>query len=121
MLDCESNGHAISVDCPNETIRLDLERALTEQRITINGIRTLKAKYKLTWRELQVFIRYYLPTNDASDATNRRRLDVANRLGIKEYTVRHHVNVVRSKIGLTRQRGIAMYHWAVANDIVPRN
>jgi hypothetical protein len=108
-------------ECVNEVIRSDLEGVLKDGRITEQGLRTLRSEYNLTWRELQIFVRYYLLGHDLqgdANVSNRRRLDLATRLGITEYTVRHHINAVRSKIGHTSQRGVAMYHWAIANDIV---
>lgn len=117
----DRSDRRVTEKCQNEVVRADLESALDEGGITEDGLHTLRSEYSLTWRELQIFVRYYLPGDDMSSeacVSNRRRLDLANRLGITEYTVRHHINVLRSKIGLTRQRGMAMYHWAIANGIV---
>lgn len=107
--------------CPDEQIRDDLARALERGPVTASGLATLRSEQRLTWRELQVFIHYYLPGRDRSDdphATERRRLDIAGDLGIAEHTIRHHITQIRTKLGLPSQRGLAVYDWAVAHRIV---
>ncbi|MGH7903495.1 MAG: hypothetical protein ACREPA_05115, partial [Candidatus Dormibacteraceae bacterium] len=103
--------------CGDGRIRADLERSLTSGRLTARGLRKLLDEYGLTWRESQVFVRYYLP-DGGSGASSRQRRDLAAQLGIAEHTVRHHVNSIRGKLGLGAQRGMAAYRWAVSQDII---
>ncbi len=107
--------------CADALIRDDLAQALERGQVTAAGLAALRSEHQLTWRELQVFIHYYLPGRDRSgdpDATERRRLDVARDLGIAEHTIRHHITQIRTKLGLPNQRGLAIYDWAVAHRIV---
>lgn len=103
--------------CGDERIRADLERSLASGRLTARGLRRLLEEYGLTWRESQVFVRYYLPDGD-SGPSSRQRSELAAQLGIAEHTVRHHVNSIRGKLGLGAQRGMAAYRWALSREIV---
>ncbi|HEX9016783.1 MAG TPA: hypothetical protein VF960_12395, partial [Chloroflexota bacterium] len=110
--------------CADPEIRDFLARAVEERVITEDGIRALRVAHSLTWRELEVFIEYYLrPTLAAGTAEAPLRISSAMHLGISAYTVRYHVNNIRSKLALPPSlsgRGILVWvqrqGWLPASD-----
>jgi hypothetical protein len=91
---------------------------LAQQRLTPQGIALLRDGYRLTWREIDVLLRYYLaPPPPGDEASTRRAL--AQQLGLTNGTLRAYVHGIRAKLGLRARRGAAAYWaWARAEGIL---
>jgi|GEM_PF-1225480 len=106
--------------CPRESTRGLLGEAILAGRLTPQGVARLRREFGLTWREVEVFVRYYLfPHADALQNGNLRKA-VAQHLGVTEGTLRVYLNTVRGKLGLQSRRGsLGVLVWAREAGIVP--
>ena len=87
--------------CPDPQIRSTILRAARDNLIAVDGLRALRYERCLTWRELEVFIEYYLrPALRPTVGADPLRQGCATRLGISESTVRYHVSGIRRKLEL---------------------
>ncbi len=103
-------------DLPAEEVPSEvLRRALAEGRLRAAGVRRLRARYHLSWRELEVLALYYL-TPQGPDA--RARVSVAKALGLTEGTVREYVRRLRRKLRLRFRRSPEVWSWARAEGLV---
>ncbi|MDR7555653.1 MAG: hypothetical protein QN157_08605 [Armatimonadota bacterium] len=92
--------------------------ALVHQWLTPQGIARLRDAYRLTWREIDILLRYYLvPPSPGEEASTRRAL--ARQLGLTDGTLRAYVNGIRAKLGLRARRGaLAYWAWARAEGML---
>lgn len=106
--------------CPRESTKGLLREAILAGRLTPKGVARLRREFGLTWREMEVFVRYYLfPHADALQNGNLRKA-VAQHLGVTEGTLRVYLNTVRGKLGLHSRRGsLGVLLWAREAGIVP--
>jgi LuxR family transcriptional regulator, maltose regulon positive regulatory protein len=87
--------------CADPQVRITIRRAADDGLITADGLRALRFERGLTWREVEVFIEYYLrPALTSAVGADPLRQDCARRLGISESTVRYHVSSIRRKLAM---------------------
>jgi hypothetical protein len=91
----------------DRVIRARLVNALDSERITPQGLRTLRCRYRLTPAETSVFIEYYLAGNDLSDRSPSIRRALAEDLNLSENTLMHHITSIRRKLGFAGRKGSA--------------
>ena len=97
-------------DVPPEQVPSELLRqALVEGKVTSAGLRRMRARYRLSWRELEVLVLYYLT---AHGPDGRTRATVAQTLGLTEGTVREYVRRLRRKLRLRFRRSPEIWAWA---------
>jgi hypothetical protein len=105
----------------DESIRARLAGAIEDGRITLHGLRLLRADYTLTPAEANVFIAYYLP-KDETPAVEATRRDLSNELNLSENTLMHHITSIRRKLGFGSRRGSAnVLLWCVSAGITNLN
>ncbi len=99
--------------CADPQVREYIVQAVVENVVSFDGVRSLRLDHGLTWREIEVFIEYYLRRTVASTSSgNPLRLDCAINLGISAHTVRYHVSNIRGKLALPASlsgRGILVW------------
>jgi ATP/maltotriose-dependent transcriptional regulator MalT len=106
--------------CQDPAVRRRLLAAIGEQWISPTGLLTLRDGCGLSWRELDVFVRYYLlPSAPVSAKVERSwRSDVAQQLSVSDSTVRAHVTQIRRKLGLSgRKTGSSVLQWAITRGV----
>ncbi|MDQ7801492.1 MAG: hypothetical protein QN188_00655 [Armatimonadota bacterium] len=101
-------------EVPSELLR----RALADGRLSPGGLRRLRARYRLSWRELEVLVLYYLT---AHGPDGRARASVGEALGLTEGTVREYVRRLRRKLRLRFRRSPEIWAWAQAEGLVGEN
>lgn len=101
--------------CADQETKNALSRLVAEDVLASQGVRILRSRYGLSWREIVVFAEYYLrPRVKHGFMGHTSRRDCAQRLFISENTVRCHVNSIRSKLELhPRATGEQVFEWAV--------
>ncbi len=106
--------------CRRASTREILKEAILARKISPHGVARLRREFGLTWREVEVFVRYYLfPHQEAIQNGNARR-SLARHLGITEGTLRVYLNEVRSKLSLQARRGsLSILLWAREERIAP--
>ncbi len=116
----EPDYHALAA-CKDPQVQASLCQAVEEDIVSLTGIRSLRDKYGLSWREVEVFVDYYLRrTPDLTDPEARLREECAKRLSISEHTVRCHVNSIRGKLALSRSvSGRMVRDWAQKERLLP--
>lgn len=92
-----------------------LRRALAEGRVSAAGLRRIRARYRLSWRELEVLVLYYLTVHGLEA---RARAVVGNALGLTEGTVREYVRRLRRKLRLRFRRSPEVWAWAQAEGLM---
>lgn len=104
--------------CADPQIKGYILEAVDDDVISGEGVRALRVDYGLTWREIHVFIEYYLRQPMASTVGNSPlRQDCARNLGISAYTVRYHVSNIRGKLGLPASlSGRGILGWVRSQD-----
>ncbi len=105
--------------CHEDAIRSQLTRAFAEGRLTSRGLLVLRHEYRLTWSQIDVFVEHYLCVIDGlAETVEPERAAVAQRLGISENTLKHHLTSIRQKLGLGARKGsAAVLLWALAKGI----
>jgi DNA-binding CsgD family transcriptional regulator len=98
-------------EVPSELLR----QALADGRIRAPGLWRMRTRYRLSWRELEVLVLYYL-TPQGPDARARR--SVGQTLGLTEGTVREYVRRLRRKLRLRFRRSPEIWAWAQAEGLV---
>ena len=97
-------------ELPPEQVPSELLRqALAEGKVTSTGLRRMRARYRLSWRELEVLVLYYLT---AHGPDSRARATVGRVLGLTEGTVREYVRRLRRKLRLRFRRSPEIWAWA---------
>lgn len=110
--------------CGDEQIKGYLQEAVARDLVSVGGLFRLRDDFLLTWREIEVFIDYYLREALPSSPTSTPlRVSCANRLGISPSTVRYHVRNIRSKLDLPDSlSGRAIQAWAQAQGwLLPKH
>lgn len=110
---------ALFQECDNPRTRASLKRAVEAGAVSSVGIDRLRHRYGLTWKELEVFVMYYLsPAVLGHKAgTNLRRM-CAEQLFVSENTVRAHIKSIRLKLDLRGEAGtVAVREWLLATGI----
>lgn len=92
-----------------------LRQALGEGRVSAAGLRRIRALHRLSWRELEVLVLYYLT---AHGPESRVRASVGQALGLTEGTVREYVRRLRRKLRLRFRRAPEIWAWAQAEGLV---
>ena len=110
-----------AVDAPlfgrDESVCARLSSAIADGRITLHGLKLLRAEYALTPAEANVFVAYYLP-KDETPAVEATRRDLSNELNLSENTLMHHITSIRRKLGFGSRRGSAnVLLWCVSAGI----
>jgi hypothetical protein len=106
--------------CKDLLVRDSLLRSVSEGLIDLEGIEKLKARHGLSWREIEVFIDYYLAADPDVLNYSALRDASARRLSISSHTVRCHVNSIRGKLGLPRNvSGSRVRLWAQRSGLLP--
>jgi DNA-binding CsgD family transcriptional regulator len=98
-------------DVPSELVR----QTLQDGRLSAAGLRRMRARYRLSWRELEVLVLYYLTAHGPGA---RARADVGRVLGLTEGTVREYVRRLRRKLRLRFRRSPEVWAWARAEGLV---
>lgn len=91
---------SVLVGCSDPAIRRRVERALTSG-VTERSVAALVEAYGLTWREVDVFLAYFLRAVEDLPGGSTFRDRCARRLGITEHTLKTHITRVRRKLGLS--------------------
>lgn len=102
---------AVPEEIPSQLLR----QARADGRVTATGLRRLRVRYRLSWRELEVLVLYYLT---AHRPDSRARATVARTLGLTEGTVREYVRRLRRKLRLRLRRSPEIWAWAQAEGLV---
>jgi hypothetical protein len=89
--------------CADPLIRETLELAYAQGSLTGSTVSLLRER-SLTWREIEVFVLYYLRAGRLLAAGSSLRDRTARTLGISEHTLKSHVTRIRSKLGLPESR-----------------
>ncbi|MDR7415469.1 MAG: hypothetical protein QN193_08040 [Armatimonadota bacterium] len=92
-------------EVPSRVVR----QALADGRLTPEGLRRLRTRYRLSWREVEVLVLYYLT---AHGPDQRVRTTVGQALGLTEGSVREYVRRVRRKLGVRFRRSPEVWVWA---------
>ncbi|MCS7171881.1 MAG: hypothetical protein N0A24_00425 [Armatimonadetes bacterium] len=92
-------------EVPSRVVR----QALADGRLTPEGLRRLRTRYRLSWREVEVLVLYYLT---AHGPDQRVRTTVGRTLGLTEGSVREYVRRVRRKLGVRFRRSPEVWVWA---------
>ncbi|MDR5709284.1 MAG: hypothetical protein QN172_08825 [Armatimonadota bacterium] len=92
-------------EVPSRVVR----QALADGRLTPEGLRRLRTRYRLSWREVEVLVLYYLT---AHGPDQRVRTTVGQTLGLTEGSVREYVRRVRRKLGVRFRRSPEVWVWA---------
>jgi ATP/maltotriose-dependent transcriptional regulator MalT len=106
-------------DCDNPRTRAWLGEAVAQGTVSAVGIERLRRRFGLTWKELEVFVMYYLcpAVHGHKVGTNLRRM-CADRLHVSENTVRAHIKSIRLKTDLAGEAGtVAVKEWLLAAGI----
>jgi tetratricopeptide (TPR) repeat protein len=92
---------------------------LGDRLVTLEGLRLLRQRFGLTWKEIQVFSAYYLRPSMSGSSTSQERLrrSTAESLGISENTLKIHINSVRRKLGLSDRTAAPAFGWAQQEGI----
>lgn len=98
-------------EIPSEPLR----QAVRDGRVAEAGLHRMRARYGLSWRELEVLVLYYLT---AYRPGIRVRTAVGGALGITEGTVREYVRRLRRKLRLRSRRSPELLAWARAEGLV---
>jgi len=101
-------------ECSNPTVRNYLLEAIEDAVISAEGVKVLRARHGLSWREVQIVVDYYLRTSlQPMTVSSQMRDECARRLHISQNTVRSHVNNIRGKLGLPKAlSGRLVLEWA---------
>ncbi len=107
--------------CPDPHVSGSIQRAVADDLLSVEGLRTLRTDYGLTWREIEVFLEYYLRPALESEGTNLPlRMSCAKRLGISKNTVRCHISSIRSKLSLPSSlSGKGILAWVELQGLFP--
>ncbi len=98
-----STGVETLSGCTDLTLRSHLIQATEMGLVSPTGLRLLRTRHGLTWREIEIMVEYYLrPDAGTGIPTAPLRQECADRLGISENTLRCHVNNIRQKLDLPR-------------------
>ncbi len=92
-----------------------IRRALADARLTPEGLRRLRTWYRLSWREVEVLVLYYLTTHGPG---MRVRTAVGRILGLTEGSVREYVRRVRRKLGVRFRRSPEVWVWAREEGLI---
>jgi tetratricopeptide (TPR) repeat protein len=106
-------------DCDNPRTATALRRAVENGTLTSGGLERLRQRFGLTWKELEVFVMYYLaPAVLGHRSGTNLRQACAERLYVSENTVRAHIKSIRLKLDLRGEAGtVAVKEWLVASGI----
>jgi LuxR family maltose regulon positive regulatory protein len=87
--------------CSDPTARARIEMAMNSDPITARCVLRLRSDYGFTWREIEVFVVYYLDRRfSADEGRGRLRRELANELCMTENTLKSHVKRIRRKLDL---------------------
>ncbi len=89
--------------------------ALADARLTQEGLRRLRTRYRLSWREVEVLVLYYLTTHGPGI---RVRASVGRILGLTEGSVREYVRRLRRKLGVRFRRSPEVWVWAREEGLI---
>jgi tetratricopeptide (TPR) repeat protein len=111
----------ILADCTDSRVRTNILQVIGDGLVSAQGAQSLRTKFGLSWRELEVFIEYYLrPSAQGIPSSPTLRTECAERLSISESTVRCHINNIRGKLGLpTWISGERVIAWAEQEGLLP--
>lgn len=109
-------------ECSDPRIRASLLQALNDGVISSQGVQLLRARYQLSWREIEVFVEYYLrPGSGGGDTGTRLRKECADRLSISDHTLRCHINNLRRKLAMPAWvSGETVINWAEQQELLPQ-
>ncbi|TAK33947.1 MAG: hypothetical protein EPO21_11205 [Chloroflexota bacterium] len=121
---------SVVLDCKDQDISSRILAALSHGWITSAGLARLRTRYCLTWREIDIFVQYYLQyyhllgqrsgQEEAADSSPRRE-QLARSLNLTDNTLRLHISNIRRKIGVLGARdGLAIFRWALEEGITAR-
>ncbi|QIZ38604.1 hypothetical protein [Saccharopolyspora sp. ASAGF58] len=106
------DGFALIIeDCPDPAIRKRLATAHRAAEVPAAIIEQLRAR-SLTWREIDVFIVYYLRAGGHLGTGSSLRDRTARTLGISEHTLKSHITHIRAKIGHPLESREDAVRWA---------
>jgi ATP/maltotriose-dependent transcriptional regulator MalT len=119
-----SNGSlrdAVLAGCADLAVRSSLLQAVGDRLISSEGVRLLRTKWGLSWREVQVMVEYYLrPASEPASGTGQPRREYARRLQLSEHTLRCHVNSLRRKLALSPAvDGKQLLDWSTREGLLP--
>lgn len=103
---------AIVSECPDPKIRSHLERAVMAEQLPPGSVVRLRDDFGLTWREVDVFLTYYLERRLADgESSDRLRKRLAEEMCISESTLKSHVRSIRQKLSLpVTADSLQVYH-----------
>ncbi|MDA8219334.1 MAG: hypothetical protein M0Z94_17145 [Dehalococcoidales bacterium] len=113
-------GSNLLRDCPDQFVQGRICRALRRRHLLPEGLALLCCRYGLTWKEVDVFVAYYLGSlTDNWDAERSFRRRCAEDLLLSENTLRCHIKSLRRKLGITFPAGsFQLYLWAHRRGLV---
>ena len=87
--------------CTDPTARARIEMTMTSDPIAAKCVIRLRSELGFTWREIEVFVVYYLDRRFSIDeGRGRLRQELANELCMTENTLKSHVKRIRRKLEL---------------------
>jgi predicted negative regulator of RcsB-dependent stress response len=99
----------LKATCGNTSVRVTVSQAL-EATCSARLMVSLRRDYRLTWREIQVLLVYYLePSLDGHNAKLASRQEYAESLGMTENTLKVHVANLRRKLDLCERASIQSF------------
>lgn len=107
--------------CRDSQIRAVVESELGRGRTTREVITRLRDHFHLTWKELLVFLSYYLQASYESEGLEEGlRARVASQLCMSEHTLKCHISSIRRKLGMPHRIGtVGMLAWCSSHGITP--
>ncbi len=87
--------------CTDATTKTQIELAVAANRLACDWVVRLRNSFGLTWREIEVFLAYYVDRQDPEgdpEAPMRRQL--AERLCMTENTLKSHIKSIRRRLDL---------------------
>lgn len=107
--------------CTDPAIERRIKALLQKGVLTQQGLLLLRKRFNLTWREIHVFVEYYLFASgvQGEECMPPERRQVAAALNLSEHTLRGYVSSVRQKLALSGHKGeSSVLQWALRNGIV---
>jgi ATP/maltotriose-dependent transcriptional regulator MalT len=91
----------VAADCKDPAARARIEGVARADPAAAGCVLRLHSDYGLTWREIEVFVTYYLDRRfDADEGRGRLRKEIATELYMTENTLKSHVKRIRRKLNL---------------------
>jgi len=106
--------------CRDPQVRVAVREALDRGLVTDGLLARLRGPFQLTWKEVLIFLSYYLQAAyQPSTPETRLRARIADELCISENTLKCHVASIRRKLGLPHRIGsVGLLSWGVEHGIL---